>query len=121
MIGFALIGFVPPAVTLTDDLRRRHVRVLRAALRHADLSLDTAAREAERDLSQFRRQLIGTEGSFASLWKQPPAFWQWLAVVLASEFGLPVDVRRAMQLRRVALERKRMARVELTARKEQAS
>lgn len=107
----ALLLVTAPFVTLTDDLRRRHVRTLRTAMRHADLSLDRAAREAERDTSQFHRQLEGLEGSLPSLWKQPVPFWQWFAVMLAEEFGLPPSVRRASHLRRISLVRKRMARM----------
>lgn len=102
---------------MTDDLRRMHVAVLRAALRHADISLDTAARDAKRDVSQFRRQLEGLEGSFPSLWCQRREFWQWLAVEIAATFGVPKQLRRGAQLRRAAVRRKSMARMALGPRR----
>jgi len=104
--------FIPiVTVPLTDDRKRQCVKVLRDALRAADLTLDQAAREAERDVRQFARQLDGIEGSLSSLWKQPDLFWQEFAVEIAAVFGISRRARRAAKLHRVTLARKRQARM----------
>lgn len=115
---------IPMIVTLSLDDRRRMARVFRAALRHLDgtgRSLDSAAREAsddrERplDVRQFARELEGVQGSLPNLWKQGVDYLQWLAVEIASEFGVPKETRRAMLLRRASVTRKAMARADLRA------
>jgi hypothetical protein len=96
---------------LTDDRRRQISRVVRGAFRHNNQTMDNAALEAERDGRQFARQCDGFEGSLTSFMKQPKGFWQWLAVGLLEEFGIPPELERVAQLHRIVSGRKRMAHV----------
>lgn len=95
------------AVALTDDFRRRCVKAFKEPLGHLERSVDTAAREAERDPSQFRRQLEGAEGSLPSLWKQGESYLQWLAVALLKEFGPPPELTLITHIEAVRSRRRR--------------
>jgi len=87
---------------LTAELQRRHERVLRAAIAKSGQTILQAAQEAEIGQPQFTRQLQGLEGTLKRLQMQPAAFWQWFAVELAQEFGLPEEVETAARLKRMA-------------------
>ena len=111
-------------VSLTDDRRRRVTRVLRSAVESTPelRTMRRASQEAEIDQPQFQRQLEMTEGSLKRLAMQPDAFWQWLAVAIAVEFGIPREAQRAARLALASMGRKRMMRAALVpARKVQAS
>lgn len=99
-------------ITLTDERRRQIANLFWDAFRHNDQSPGSAAIEAERDRRQFARQVDGHEGSMPSFMRQPDTFWQWLGVAILDEFGLPRELERAAQLRRMVKGRKRMARAE---------
>jgi hypothetical protein len=62
-----------------------------------------AAQEAEIDQAQLTRQFQLVEGSHKRLAMQPRAFWQWYAVTLTAEFGLPIETKRAARLRAATL------------------
>ena len=87
-------------VCLTSDLQRRHERVLRAAISKSGQTMLQASQEAEIDKAQFTRQIQMLEGSHKRLVMQPVAFWQWLAVEIAAEFGLPRELETAGRLQR---------------------
>ncbi len=93
-----LTATIAVGVMLTADLQRRHETVLRTAITKAGLSMKEAAAEADLDKGQFTRQLQMLEGSFKRLAMQPVAFWQWYAVAIAKEFGLPQELDVAQQL-----------------------
>ena len=95
------------AVALTDEFRRRCVKSFKEPLAHLDRSIDAAALEAERDRSQFRRHLEGTEGSLPSLWKQGESYLQWLAVALLKEFGPPPELTLVTDIQAVRRPRVR--------------
>jgi hypothetical protein len=109
------------AIPLTEDRKRQCAKVLRDSLRLADLTLDRAALEAERNARQVARQIAGEEGSLTTLYAQPDTFWRWLAISIAQEFGLPKEVRRAGLLRRVVIGHKRQLRLQMAARKDERS
>jgi hypothetical protein len=113
-----LIGSAVATVVLSDDLRRTHERALRTAIQLSGSTMRLAAQEAEIDQAQFTRQIQLAEGSLKRLAMQPKRFWQWYAVALAQEFGIPVEARRAGKLAVAALGRKRMARADMRAARE---
>jgi hypothetical protein len=90
-------------VALTDALRRRHERALREAVRLSGSTMLRAAQEAEIDQAQLTRQFQLVEGSHKRLAMQPRKFWQWYAVTLTAEFGLPIETKRAARLRAATL------------------
>lgn len=109
----ALLCVFIVGITLTDDRRRRHERMLRAALRHADLTLSQSAQEATCDVSRFKRELAGVEGTLRHLFSQPDRFFQWYAVELVRVFGVPQEARRVATLALAAMGLKRMAAAQL--------
>ncbi len=88
------------AVVLTAEMQRRHERVLRNAILKSGQTMQQAAMEAGIDQGQFTRQIQFAEGSLKRLAMQPATFWQWLAVEIAAEFGLPAEVETAGKLSR---------------------
>jgi hypothetical protein len=110
VIGAVLLGGVMGTVAFNDGVRRRHARLLREAIRLAGLTMTRASQEAELDQAQFTRQAEMHEGSLKRLAMLPSAFWQWYAVVLAAEFGMPIEAQRAAKLALASVGRKRMAR-----------
>lgn len=105
--------FAFPTVAVSEEDRRRHEALLRAAIAKAGLTLDQSAREAEMDSKQFARQLAMVEGSHKRLLMQPRSFWQWLAIGLAAYYGIPPEVKRAYQLARASGAARRMAKATL--------
>lgn len=103
-------ALLPMLMVLSDDRRRRIARVLRDAVTSSKQSMGQAAREAEIDQAQFTRQIDLIEGTLKRLAMQPDAFWQWLAVAIAGEFGMPRDAERAARLAMASFGLKRMAR-----------
>ena len=101
------------AITLTDDDRRRHEQLLREAIRLAGFTMDRAAQEAEIGAPQFTRLVQLQEGTYKRLAMLPREFWQWLAVLIGNEFGLPKEAKQALRLHRRARAFKRMARMSL--------
>lgn len=85
-------------IPVTDDLRRTHEQLLRNALRHANLTIDQASREAEINRAQFTRQLQAIEGSLKRLQMLPADFWRYWALELLGYYGLPKLVRRAIRV-----------------------
>ena len=96
MITTCLVILV--TVCLTPDLQRRHERVLRNAIAKSGQTMLQASQEAEIDKGQFTRQIQMLEGSHKRLAMQPIAFWQWLAVEIVQEFGLPSELHAAARL-----------------------
>ncbi len=90
------------AVCLTTDLQRRHEKILREAIAKSGQTMLQASQEAEIDKGQFTRQIQMIEGSHKRLAMQPVAFWQWLAVAIVAEFGLPQELETAGRLQRAA-------------------
>jgi hypothetical protein len=89
-------------VALTADMKRRHEKVLRNAIVRSGQTFQQAAAEAEINQAQFTRQLQLEEGSHKRLAMQPVTFWQWLAVEITREFGLPAEVETGAKLGQVA-------------------
>lgn len=86
------------AVVLTADLQRRHESVIRKAITKSGQTMLQASQEAEIGQGQFTRQIQMLEGSLKRLAMQPQAFWQWWAVEIVNEFGLPQELHVARQL-----------------------
>lgn len=88
----------------------KHVGVVTRALELAGLSLEKAAVWMDMDRAQLHRQLHG-EGhvSLTRLTMLPVSFWRWYAVLLAAEFGLPLEVRRAAKMTLARLNDRRRA------------
>jgi hypothetical protein len=95
---FALACVVPAAVTLDDERRRQIVRVFRDAITLSKQTMRMASQEAEIDQAQFQRQIEMEQGSLKRLAMQPDTFWQWLAVTIAAEFGVPMEVEHGARL-----------------------
>lgn len=95
--------------------------LIRAALRHADISVTKAALWMEMDRSQFERQLSG-EGhvSLNRLEKLPLLFWQWTALLMVEWFGLPPEVEQALAVDDAMFTRRRMVKVESATERETA-
>lgn len=118
---FALAVAAPAIIALSDDRRRRVARVMRDAVVLSKQTMRQAAQEADVDQAQFTRQIELSEGTLKRLAMQPDAFWQWLAVTIAAEFGMPAEAKRAARLALASFGLKRMARAALPARKVHAS
>lgn len=95
LIGLSLVCL---GVVLTADRSRRCETVLRTAMARSTGSLKASAIEAEIESPQFTRQLQGVEGSLHRLYRQPDAFWQWLAIAIVAEFGVPAELQHAQSL-----------------------
>lgn len=101
VVGYA-VASLAGAVTLTDDLRRTHERLLRDAVRLSGGTMTLAAQEAEIDQAQFTKQFQMLEGSHKRLAMQPPDFWRWYALAILHEFGLPAEMTLATRAKRMA-------------------
>jgi hypothetical protein len=86
--------------------------LIRAALRHADISITKAALWMEIDREQLERQLKG-EGhlSHKRLLRLPLKFWRWFSFLSTQRYGLPGEVRRAIPVQLAVIGQKRMVRV----------
>lgn len=104
-LSFAAVGAVPH---VDPDRLRRHARILREALRLADLSLEKASLEMGIAKQQLHNQLAG-EGhvSHTRLMLLPDEVWQWLGVVIAESFGLPERIYKAGSLEKAVLARRK--------------
>ena len=100
-----------PLVTLTVERRSRFERVFRGALAAANLTLDQGSREAEKDVSQFKRILAGVERHLDPLTKQDDTFWQALGEHIVLEFGISRRARLAAKLRAFTIGTKRQLRI----------
>jgi hypothetical protein len=88
-------------VALSSDQQRRHEHIYRRAITRSGQTIQQAAAEAEISQPQFTRQLQGLEGTLKRLHMQPVAFWQWYALELLNEFGLPKEVENANRVQRM--------------------
>lgn len=101
--------------------------LIRAALRHADIGIVTAARWMELDPAQLERQLNG-EGhlSHKRLLMLPLKFHKWFAFLSVLRYGPPQEVRRGIPVLLAMASHRRMLRItqitrrQLAARKETA-
>jgi hypothetical protein len=93
--------------------------LIRAALRHADISITKAAVWMECDRALLERQLDG-EGhlSHRRLLMLPLSFHRWMALLSVERYGLPSEVKRAASVSLVMLASKRMKRMALSTRKQ---
>ena len=98
MITTVLLMFL--AVVIGPDVQRRHERILRNAIARSGSTVLRAAQEAEIGHPQFTRQIQLIEGSHKRLAMQPVEFWQWFAVEITREFGLPAELETAGRLQR---------------------
>ena len=107
---FAPVGFF---TAIDPKVLQLHAERIKTALRFANLSIDKAALWMDMDQSLLRRQLQGDGHiSYTRLVKLPVAFWQWLAVGIAEQVGVPKAVRRAVRLQLAVVSRKQMARMD---------
>ena len=88
-------------VVVGPDIER-HSRILRDTIAKTGRTVLRAAQDAEISHQQFLRQIEMQEGSHKRLAMQPKEFWQWYAVLLAKEFGLPAELETAARLRDVS-------------------
>lgn len=98
-------------VTLTDDRKRRLQRVFRNSLLDARMTLDQGAREAEKDVRQYARQLSGEERGLDAITKQPDTYLRELGLNLLVEFGIPKRARLAAKLRTFTIGTRRQLRI----------
>lgn len=88
-------------VQVDDDTFRGHVRRMKEALRLSDISMEKACLQyMSIDKNQFRRQSEEMEGhiSFTRMMALPDVFWQYYALLLAEDYGLPPIVSRAARV-----------------------
>ena len=100
--------------------------LIRAALRHADISLTKAALWMEMDAAQLERQLNGDGHlSHKRLLKLPLKFHQWMNLLGSIRYGAPREVRRGIPVVLAMAAHRRMLKMatarQLTERKAQAS
>lgn len=117
-----MLMFVPMGFFVTVDPRvlQLHAKVIKDALRQADIGVTKAAIYMDVDARQFARQLEGDGHiSYTRLVKLPLGFWQWLVVGLLTEVGIPTSVSRAARLDRIVRRGlKKMARAEMDTHEE---
>lgn len=106
IVAVAMLG-----VVLSEARSRRITGTVRAAIRLSDSTMRQAAQEAEIDQAQFQRQIELVEGSLKRLGMQRDEFWQWWAVTIAEEFGMPRVAQRAARMALASAWRRRMARM----------
>jgi hypothetical protein len=96
--------------------------LIRAALRHADISITKAAVWMECDRALLERQLDG-EGhlSHRRLLMLPLSFHRWMNFLGSIKYGLPSEVRRSAPLQLAVMGQRRMLRAELHDRKERTA
>lgn len=111
LIGFSVLSLAIIGVLLCDARSRRITATIRDAIRLSDSTMRQAAQEAEIDQAQFQRQIELVEGSLKRLGMQRDAFWQWWAVMIAEEFGMPRIAQRAARMALASAGRRRMARI----------
>jgi hypothetical protein len=99
--------------------------LIRAALRHADISITKACVWMDMDPAQFERQLNGDGHlSHKRLLMLPLKFHQWFSIECAMRYGPPREVQRGIPVVLAMAARKRMLRItqltrrQLAARKE---
>ncbi len=96
------LAFVPLLAVVQIDaaMFKRHTDLIFEALRLADLTKEKACLFMAIDKNQFRRQSEEQEGhiSLTRMMALPSLFWQWYALLLAEEFGVPKCVTRGMRL-----------------------
>jgi hypothetical protein len=104
-------GFVGAALICAAEIR--------AALRDCDMTLKVACLWMKIDVGQFERQLNG-EGhlSIKRMERLPLKFWSALAFRLSLKYKLPSHVRRGVPLALLHLAQPRMARMELSERRQ---
>ncbi len=95
------------AVQIDAHARELHARLVREALRLADISIEKAALYMAIDRAQFDRQLQGDgHVSFTRLMALPEEFWRWFYLLGAELAGIPEVVTRSARLR-LALKARR--------------
>ena len=87
-------------VHVDEALYRRHVAIFFEALRLSDLTKEKACQWMGIDKNQLRRQTEEREGhiSFTRMMALPPVFFQWWALLLAEEFGVPKLMTRGVRV-----------------------
>ena len=95
-----------------EALYRRHTALLFEAMRLSDLTKEKACQWMAIDKNQFRRQSEEQDGhiSLTRLMLLPPLFWQFYALLLAEEFGLPKVVTRGVRVM-LAMKSRRQLRM----------
>lgn len=103
---FALLSVLPFVLVLLD------ADLIRAALRHADISIAKAAIWMEMDRGLLDRQLDG-EGhlSHRRLLMLPLGFHQWLSFLQCQRYGLPGEVRHAALIEVAVVSSREMVKV----------
>lgn len=103
-LSFAFVGAVPH---MDEELLRKHARLIREALRLADLSIEKACLYMHISKSQFVNQLNGIGHlSYTRLCLLPLEFWRWMGVLIAEDDGLPHRIFRAGSLQKAILGRR---------------
>ena len=108
--GVALM-LVPLLIVVHVDAAvfESHKARFREALRLADISIEKSCEWRAIDKNQDRRQWEG-EGhiSFTRMMLLPPIFWQWWALLLAEDYGVPRCVTRGMRILLVIRNRRQL-------------
>ena len=110
-LGVGLM-FLPLLIVVQVDeaMYRRHVAMIFEALRLSDISKEKACEWQGIDKNQWRRQTDEREGhiSHTRLLALPLIFWQWFALLLAEEYGIPKCVTRGMRILMVVRNRRQL-------------
>jgi len=94
--------------------------LIRDALRMSNIGVVKAALWMDINPGQLERQLQGKEHlHFDRYMKLPLLFFQWFALLLLVKVGLPRVIRRSIPIAVALAGKKRMARLELSAQKEE--
>ena len=96
-------------IRVDDAVLQSHVARFKEALRLADISMEKSCEWRGINYSQSMRQLDGDGHiSFTRMMLLPPIFWQWFALLLAEDYGVPKCVTRGMRILMVVRNRRQL-------------
>lgn len=98
-----------------DELRRRHVNVLKTAIQRSYGSLQAGCVDMGVKPQNFDQALNGDRGLPVGFFQLNAKCLAWYGVGLIEEFGIPVEVRRAAKAMLGVLGFRRMAKAQLPA------
>jgi hypothetical protein len=112
---------VPVFVVVKSDTQRRVALVIREAATRAYGTIGAACVDMEiKNQSHFGEALDGERGLPAGFLSLSPKFWGWLAVGLATEFGVPRELKSAFRLMLGVVGRRRIVKARMHEQKEVA-
>lgn len=100
--------FIPFTATVNTDMQRRMREVIKEAAVRAYGSIGAACIDMDIAQPHFNRALDGERGLPPGFLNLSPAFYGWLAVGLATEFGVPKELKSAFRLMLGVVGRRRI-------------